>query len=267
MDDEYRTPSTSQLVERSDFIVLAQVVSETGDEFSNKVVVQPVTLLKGPDMPGKLTISGMLSGRLIDNGGNKIFLPAVLPRNPLNLLTPHPDGGGGSCTRKLYNRGMKLLLFVTHDNDGLHVIQDAYSRSLEDVPSDNAPWVRAVKIYVALLGLAQNARNEALAEKAAILNQSSSLEDRAIADEINWTLCQNNDGKPLQKCNKLAEKALHEEETELVIKNGKDRQWWERTQYLSKNRHVFSLSKTLMLLAVSIFLLSLSIFYSIRKKP
>ena len=211
----YTSPTTSQLVDEADLIVLAEVVGqkEYDPEYGmGEVIVHPTTLIKGNELPDQLAFSGMLANNIVDNGGRKFRLGPATPSAPLNLLIPHPEGGSGSCNRYTYNKGMTLLLFVTREGQDFRVIQAPFSRSLEDVPSKNAPWVRAVENYVSLSNLPTPARDDAYVTKAAELRRLGTPTSLALADELDWDRCQRAGGLPIDKCPALTKKYYAQDE-------------------------------------------------------
>jgi len=173
----YRVPTNLELAARADLILLGTAEEEVpaaGDAHIGEVVVRPTLLLKGDALPAELRIHGYLSDdpRL------------VAPSNPRELYAPNPGALMGGCTRYIFRRGMLLLLFLERDGEGrLRLAPHPFARSAEDVPSPEAPWVRAVRLYVEIAALPEAERRAALAVRRDALRAASGDADAALLAE------------------------------------------------------------------------------------
>lgn len=151
----YHPPTNFELAEQADVIVIGTVFGSVRENGSNHpassvVLVRPTTLLKGTVLPKTVKIDGVLSGDKVDLGAGPIMIPASVPSNPVDLWRPHPEAFSGSCNRITFSKGMKLVLFLKRVGTGYQPISEPFSRTEEDITSEDALWVRAVKTYVGI---------------------------------------------------------------------------------------------------------------------
>jgi hypothetical protein len=175
----YRVPTNLELAASADLILLGTAEGQTDaeDEFlTREVIVRPIALLKGDALPENVRIGGYLSDdrRL------------VVASNPRELFNPNPGALTGGCRRYIFQRGMLLLLFLERDDQGrLHLASYPFARTAEDVPSPDAPWVRAVRFYVEIAALPEPERSAALAARREALRAGAGDPDAALlADDI-----------------------------------------------------------------------------------
>ena len=173
----YRVPTSLELAERADLILLGTAESEAlagaGSDMG-QVIVRPTELLKGESLPAKLRIRGFLSDspRL------------VVASNPRDLFNPNPGALIGGCTRYIFQRGMLLLLFLERDDEGrLRLATYPFARSAEDVPSPEAPWAKAVRLYVEIAALPEAERRAALTARRDALRALAGDPDAALLAE------------------------------------------------------------------------------------
>ena len=152
----YRIPSTLELVDRADTILLARV--EEGAAYPDvpgilRARLVPTQLLKGDTLPAELDYdNALLSGEQL----------GTTPSDPRNLVDAHPDAFAGSCNRSVFDRGMILLIFLDREDGALRVMAPPFSRTLEDVPSPDALWVKAVKLYIEIAAHPRRERRKAM---------------------------------------------------------------------------------------------------------
>jgi hypothetical protein len=171
-----------ELVERADIVfvgTLEKAVEE--DEFRQKILVKPTLLLKGMELPKEAFISGQFSDKVLDLGDGKKIRVDARKSDPFDLYRPHTEVWEGGCDRKVFDKGMQLLLFFKWQDGELVQYDPIHSRSAEDVSSLESLWVQAVKIYADILKLPKSEQRAAMNAKM--------LELRQVA----W----NNDGKLL----------------------------------------------------------------------
>lgn len=137
----YRAPSPIMLTGEADAIIIARVQDggpseEPGFRKASLVVLRS---LKGRPPTASISID---DAYLASAGIH------VTRSDPRNLADPNPDVFTGGCTRHVFKEGMILVVFLKDSGGGLIVYAPPFSRALEDVPSPNAPWVKAVLLYV-----------------------------------------------------------------------------------------------------------------------
>jgi hypothetical protein len=178
----YRVPTNLELTENADMIVLgiAEGEASVAGEHMGEVIVRPTALLKGDALPTEVRIRGYLDDdpRL------------VAASNPRDLFSPNPGALIGGCTRYVFRRGMLLLLFLERDDEGrLRLAGYPFARSAEDVPSPDAPWVRAVRLYAEIAALPEAERRGALTARRDALRAEAGDPDAALlADDIHRQL-------------------------------------------------------------------------------
>lgn len=181
----YRVPTNLELAERADLILLGTAESDvpSADKYDmGQILVRPVELLKGESLPAELRIDGYLS----DDPRR------VAASNPRDLFNPNPGALMGACIRYIFRRGMLLLLFLERDDEGeLRLASYPFARSAEDVPSPDAPWVKAVRLYVEIAALPSAERRAALAARRDALRAAAAAGDpdsALLADDIDRQL-------------------------------------------------------------------------------
>jgi len=178
----YRVPTNLELTERADLILLGTAAGDTprtdGDPLG-QVIVRPVELLKGDGLPAEIRIPGYLSED-----------PRFVASDPRDLYNPNPGALAGACVRYIFRRGMLLLLFLERGDDGqLYLVGAPFARSAEDVPSADAPWAKAVRLYVEIAALPQAQRRAALIARRDALRARTDDPDAALlADDIDRQL-------------------------------------------------------------------------------
>lgn len=137
----YRVPTTLELIDQAEAIVLARVVdggSTTEVGFKDARLV-PFALLKGATMPPEIHFEGAV----LSNEQLK-----AVASDPRNLVDANPDAFRGGCQRYIFDEGMIIVAFLQRYGGKLVPDGSPFSRSLEDVPSPEALWVKAVELYV-----------------------------------------------------------------------------------------------------------------------
>lgn len=144
--DNYRVPTTLQLAEQADVVVLARVadggtVPSESTPFAGmrKALLIPFAALKGSYENGLIQFD---DARLSNER-----MPAA-PSDPRNLVDANADVFSGSCNRWVFKQGMIVVSFLKRSGNKLFPIRAPFSRALEDVPFPDALWVKAVRLYV-----------------------------------------------------------------------------------------------------------------------
>lgn len=178
----YHVPTTLELAEGADTILIGTVEGEEAGkgEFFHQVVIRPSLLLKGAALPDKVTIPGQITDQQ----------RAVTRSAPRELRAPNPDALRGACTRYVYARGMRLVLFLERDKEGaLHFAGYPFARVSEDVASNDALWVKAVRLYVDVAKLPLAERKATLIARRDQLRAAEGDPDaQALADDLDLEL-------------------------------------------------------------------------------
>lgn len=153
----YRVPTNLELVENADLILLGTVTDgDFGPDSTAQqmIAVEPVEALKGA-MPG-----------------SPIALPAMIATdadvqlsNPYELRDAHPQSLAGACVRYVFPRGSRVLFFLDRRDGAWHEAGGPFSRWAEDVLTDDAPWLQAVRFYIDVARLPEEDRPAALAAR------------------------------------------------------------------------------------------------------
>ena len=181
----YRVPTTLQLVEGSDAIVLAKVKagavnSECGFRHAS---LSPVALLKGDRLPQQISY---------EYGAISSSRWKAIASNPRNLQEPNPDVFSGGCNRQVFEHGMLVVAFLKKEGGRYVVNAPPFSRALEDVPSSNALCVKAVKMYVKIAALPRMMRRKAMeTERARLAATKNDPDTPLLARELDRALHEN----------------------------------------------------------------------------
>lgn len=179
----YRVPTNLELAERADTILIGTVEREevilAHPSSVSKIVVRPTLLLKGPELPAQIELHGSMGA------GRR----RATRSNPRELHAVNPDAMAGACVRYLFEPGMKLVLFFERHEGQLHFAFYPFARVSEDIPSDAAPWVRAVRIYVEIAALPPSERRAALmARRDALRAAKGDPDAELLATDIDRVL-------------------------------------------------------------------------------
>ncbi|MCC4255940.1 MULTISPECIES: hypothetical protein [Sphingobium] len=181
----YRVPTTLQLVEGSDAIVLAKVrAGAVNSQFGfRQASLTPIALLKGDQLPQQISYEyGAISSRRWK----------AVASNPRNLQEPNPDVFSGGCNRQVFDKGMLVVTFLKKEGNTYVVNAPPFSRALEDVPSSDALWVKAIKIYVKIAALPGVKRRKAMeAERARLAARKNDPDAPLLARELDRALHEN----------------------------------------------------------------------------
>lgn len=163
----YRVPTTLQLVEQADAIVLARVVD------GGPIAFEPAARLgvRSARLVPFAAIKGDYAGRRIVFDYAALEMPSELatPSDPRNLIDANPDAFRGSCNRYVFKPNMIVVAFLKKDGKDLVPYAPAFSRALEDVPNEDALWVKAVRMYVAIAQKPKSSRLKEMRRQRDIL--------------------------------------------------------------------------------------------------
>jgi hypothetical protein len=146
----YRVPTTLQLVEQADAIVLARVVDGGPNAY------EPAARMgvRNARLVPFAAIKGEYAGRRISFDNAALELQSAdlraTPSDPRNLVDANPDAFSGSCNRFVFEPGMIVVAFLKKEGKNFVPFAPPFSRALEDVPDQNALWVKAVRMYAAI---------------------------------------------------------------------------------------------------------------------
>lgn len=192
----YRVPTNLELVDRADAIVLARVedggpwvmpnyTPDPSDPPLIKARLVPVAVLKGKALPGEIRFDDAILANA------KIKATASDPRN---LVDANPDAFFGGCNRYFFDKGMMLVVFLRREGNQMVADGAPFARTLEDVPSADALWVKTVKVYVKIAAFPRQARRKEMTHQRDML--ASEIEDadsRLLALELTRALGEKRD--------------------------------------------------------------------------
>lgn len=169
----YRVPTNMELVESADLILLGTVAEgafEPDSTPEQMIAVEPVEALKGATPSGPLALPATIAT------GTGILLS-----NPYELNEAHPQSFAGACVRYVFPRGSRVLFFLARQDGVWHAAGGPFSRWAEDVLTDDAPWLQAVRFYIEVAGLPAADRAAALAARR---DELGALDDDPVAQLI-----------------------------------------------------------------------------------
>jgi hypothetical protein len=146
VDSKYRIPTTLQLARDADAVVLARI-EDGGPSFASgfrAAKIVPFAILKGRSLPSEI----QYKDAILSNGRAK-----ATRSDPRNLVEANPDAFSGACQRYTFDKGMIVVAFLRKSGAGFVPDLSPFARALEDVPSPDALWVKAVKIYISIAAL------------------------------------------------------------------------------------------------------------------
>ncbi len=154
--EDYRVPTNYEMVADAELIMLGRVEGGSSegdaDPESWSINITPIAALKGELPEGPLEIPGLMLA-----SGNY-----AVPSNPYDLVQAHPLAYIGGCIRYMFQRDRTVLFFLRQHEGRWVPTGDAFSRWAEDVPANDAPWLRAVGIYRDVAALPEDEREAAL---------------------------------------------------------------------------------------------------------
>lgn len=170
----YRVPTNIELAQNADLILLARVEGEEKAKDEDQgggrpsLTLRPLIAIKGDLPKGPLLIDGL------GLAGDRL---AYLS-NPYDLDSPHPQSMTGGCIRYAFLRGADVLFFFKRHGDAWVPSAEPFSRWAEDVPSADAPWVVATRLYAKAAALPEGER------KALLTTERDRLRAQAEADPV-----------------------------------------------------------------------------------
>ncbi|WP_157222531.1 hypothetical protein [Novosphingobium sp. AP12] len=178
----YHIPTTIELVEQADAIVLARVGGSHADRKSGliRADLTPISLLKGQYLSNIVSLEGAI---LANNKHH------ATPSDPRNLVDANPDAFSGGCNRNVFNKDAIVVAFLRVKNGEWVIHAPAFSRALEDVRSSDALWVKTVRLYIriASLPIAQR-RHEMLSEVARLSRENMDPDSPLLALDLKRAL-------------------------------------------------------------------------------
>lgn len=153
----YRVPTNLELVERADLILLGTVADgdvAPGSTPQQMIAVEPVEALKGAMPSGPIALPAMIASDA-----------DMQLSNPYELQDAHPQSLAGACVRYVFPRGSRVLFFLDREDGVWREAGGPFSRWAEDVLTDDAPWLQAVRFYLEVAKLPEEDRPAALAAR------------------------------------------------------------------------------------------------------
>ena len=179
----YRVPTNMELVEEADLILLGTIADgdfEPDGTERPMIAVQPVAALKGAMPPAPIAIPAMITTDA-----------AARLSNPYELEHAHSQSLAGACVRFIFLRGSRVLFFLDREDGAWRVAGGPFSRWAEDVLTDDAPWLQAVRLYVEVAKLPEADRTAALAARR---DELAAIEDDPVAQLIAADIARQMDG-------------------------------------------------------------------------
>ncbi len=130
-------------------------------------------------MPAEVRLGGYIakSGELVTRS------------DPQELHRPNPDALRGGCNRYVFEPGMQLVLFLVRDEKvELRPTLPPFARAAEDVPSAEALWVKAVRLYAEAAALPAKRRRTFLLARRDALLAAGDADSLLLAHDINRQL-------------------------------------------------------------------------------
>ena len=169
----YRVPTNMELVEGADLILLGTVTDgdfEPAGPEQRRIAIEPVEALKGAMPSAPIALPAMIA---TDD--------AAQLSNPYELEQAHPQSLAGACVRYIFPRGSRVLFFLDRQDGEWQLSGGPFSRWAEDVLTDDAPWLQAVRFYVAVAKLPEEERAAALAARR---DELAAIDDDPVAQLI-----------------------------------------------------------------------------------
>ncbi|MCR5871880.1 MULTISPECIES: hypothetical protein [unclassified Sphingomonas] len=190
----YRVPTTLQLVDEADAIVVAQVgqpgISADGEP---ELWFRAVTTLKGPTSSKEH--SDQITARAPGMLGTRVR-PAT-PGDPAELVRANPEAHAGGCTRFTFHPKKWVVLFLKREGEGYRVMSYPFARTAEDTALPDSRWLKAVREYVAIAALPTAMRRARMEARRDLLRARRDADSRAIAADLEREL--NGPRKPLRE--------------------------------------------------------------------
>lgn len=169
----YRVPTNVELVERADLILLGTVTDgdfEPDSTPQQMIAVEPVAALKGAMPSGPIALPAMIATDA-----------EMQLSNPYELHEAHPQSFAGACIRYVFPRGSRVLFFLDRQDGAWREAGGPFNRWAEDVLSDDAPWLQAVRFYIEVAKLPPDDRVAALTARR---DELAALGDDPVAQLI-----------------------------------------------------------------------------------
>lgn len=186
----YRVPTNLELVGQADMILLATVTggthAEAGAE-AMRIDIRPDAVLKGDPAAAPTSLAIALATDRY-----------ALPSNPYDLAEAHPLSFTGGCYRYMVPKGSRVLFLLRGTKEHWIPAGGPFSRWAEDVLTDDAPWLDAVKFYLEIQRLPEADRKAALEKRRDDLRgKADDFVAHILAEDIDRQLAGPN--KPLRE--------------------------------------------------------------------
>ncbi|WP_242148967.1 hypothetical protein [Sphingomonas sp. BAUL-RG-20F-R05-02] len=185
----YRVPTTLQLVEQADAIVITRIVD------GGPATFKPFARLGGrrARLIPLTTLKGHYSGQRIRFDEATLDLPKArllaTPSDPRNIVDANPDAFAGSCNRFVFKKDMIVIAFLKKDGGDFVSFAPPFSRALEDVPNLRSLWVKCVQMYAAIAAKPESSRRREMVRRRDTLRFAiNDPDDRLLALELDRAL-------------------------------------------------------------------------------
>lgn len=190
----YRVPTTLELAEQADAIVVAEVWEpETSPDGEPEISFGSLVTLKGP--PGRDIGPDRIIARSAGVLASKVR-PAT-PSDPAELVRANPEAYAGGCTRFTFHPKKWVVLFLKRKGDEYRVLSYPFARTAEDTTLPDSRWLKAIREYVAIAALPPAMRRARMEVRRDLLKARGDADSLAIAADIDREL--NGPRKPLRE--------------------------------------------------------------------
>lgn len=174
----YRIPSTLELAEQADLVVVAQAwAAPPSHGGERQVEFWSLVSLKGSLSDGQPILvrgPGILATRAQQS----------TPSDPAELVRANPEAYAGGCTRFTFHPKKWVVLFLKREGDGYRVISYPFARTAEDTALPDSRWLKAVREYIAIAALPPAARRARMEVRRDLLKARGDADSLAIAADI-----------------------------------------------------------------------------------
>lgn len=177
----YRVPTTLELVEQADAIVVAQAWDpKESKDGERQLAFKSVVTLKEP--PGW----GYCLDRIIAWAVGMLATKAhpATPSDPDELVRANPEAYAGGCTRSTFDPDTWVVLFLKREGDSYRVMSHPFARTAEDTALPDSRWLKAVREYIAIAALPPEMRRARMQVRRDLLKARGDADSLAIAADI-----------------------------------------------------------------------------------
>jgi hypothetical protein len=177
----YRVPTTLELAEQADAIIVAQPQAQlTGTDGTSEVIFVPLVILKG-----QLSRYFEVDRMVVTVPGVLETKPGAAARSdPHELVRAHLEAYAGGCTRFTFSPEQRVVLFLKRQGFDYRVISHPFARTAEDTALPNSRWLKAVREYIAIAAMPPTMRRSRMKVRRDQLRARGDADSVAIAADI-----------------------------------------------------------------------------------